>query len=178
MPGKDLKAGFKTFLIKDLSLDEDFYEGIGDFQVRRYRGPRSKAKNEVVVTFENREVADAVRAKAANLAGRGNNAGIRLHVPGHLLTNFKLLENLGYQMRAVDSSIRRVIKFDDQNMDLIMDVKIRDRWRRVKPSEARAAKSAKSFGVASGPEELSSDHIADFFSTASVATGANATPME
>ena len=180
VPGKDLKAGVKTFLTKDLGLDNDFFEGIGDYRARRYRDPRSKAQHEVVVTYENREVADAIRAKASNLAGRGNAAGIRLHVPGHLLTNFKVLENLGYQMRAVDGSVRRVIKFDDQNLDLMMDVKIKDRWRRVRPAEAKAAKSANSFGVSAGPEELSSVNIADFFADASssVATGANASPME
>ena len=131
-----------------------------------------------MATFENREVADAVRSKASSLAGRGNSAGIRLHVPGHLLTNFKLLENLGYQMRAVDSSVRRIIKFDDQNLDLIMDVKIRDNWKRIRPAEARAAKAAKSFTASVGPEELSSNNITSFFADASVATGANATPME
>lgn len=59
-----------------------------------------------------------------------------MQVPGHLLTNFKALENLGYQMRKVDSSIRRVIKFDDVTQDVVMDVCIADEWKRVRPAEA------------------------------------------
>ena len=84
-------------------------------------------------------------------------------------------------MRAVNSSIRRVIKYDDQNLDVMMDVKIGDSWRRIRPPEAQAAKQANSFSATNGPQELSSVNIADFFSgqlSLSHATGANATPME
>ena len=77
-----------------LKTDNLYREGLGNVVLRRHRDPRSKAKDEVVATFENREVADAVRALASNLAGQGALAGIRLHIPGHLMTNFKLLENL------------------------------------------------------------------------------------
>ena len=66
--------------------------------------------------------------------------------------------------RQVDRNIRRVIKFDDQNLDLMLDVRINDKWRRVRPPEAQAAKMANSFSTSvGGPEELSSINIADFF---------------
>ena len=178
--GADPVAGFGVFLWEKLKLDEEFCSSIGNVAVRQYRDPRSKAKNEVIALFENSEVADAIRGSSSNLAGMGFRAGIRLHVPGHLMTNFKLLENLGYQMRAVDSNVRRVIKFDDQNLDMMMDVKMGDRWRRVRPPEAKAANT---FSSSNGPEEMSSGNIADFFANvsrapgASNATGANATQM-
>ena len=58
-----------------------------------------------------------------------------MQVLGHLLTNFKALENLGYQMRKMDSLIRRVIKFDDATQDVVMDVRIADEWKRVRPAK-------------------------------------------
>ena len=103
--GQDLQAGFDAFLRDKLKTDSSYRDGIGAVVLRRHRDLRSKAKNEVVATFENREVADAVRALASNLAGQGSSAGIRLHIPGHLMSNFKLLENLGYQMRSVNSCL-------------------------------------------------------------------------
>ena len=91
--------------------------------------PRSKNANEVIITFRTRGVRDAVKAAARSLAGEGRGAGIRLQIPGFLSTNFRTLENLGYQMKKVDSSVRRVVKFDDAKMDLMMDVKVGDSWR-------------------------------------------------
>ena len=79
------------------------------------------------------------------MAGDKDRAGIHLQILGYLTTNFKLLENLGYQMRAVDPAVRRVVKFDDENQDLMMDVKIGEDWGRIRPAEAQAAKMSKSF---------------------------------
>ena len=118
-----------------------------------------------------------MKAAAPSLAGTSS-AGIRIQVPGYLTHNFKLLENLGYQMRAVDPSVRRVIKFDDDNYDLMMDVKVGDSWRRIRPAEARAAKNSNSFSVSTGPKEMTSAGIADFFTRVpnNPVTGANAQP--
>ena len=133
-----------------------------------------------MATFESREVRDAVRASSKNLAGCAVKAGIRLHVPGFLSTNFKLLENLGYQMKSAAGGVRRVIKFDDENQDLMLDVKIGDQWKRIRPPEAQAAKRSRSFVASSGPEEMSSGNIADFFASATrnPAAGANTVPMQ
>ena len=130
-------------------------------RVERHYDPRSKAKDEVVVVFSNKETRDAVRAAAPNLSGN-NAAGIRIQVPGHLLTNFKALENLGYQMRKVDRSVRRVIKFDDATQDVVMDVKIGDEWRRVRPTEALRAKK-NTPRLSAGPAEMTMANITDFF---------------
>ena len=101
-----------------------------------------------------------------------------MQVPGYLSSNFKLLENLGYQMRAMDRGVRRVIKFDDDNMDLVMDVKIGDSWKRIKPAEANVAKLSRTFTSNSGPQEMSSAGIAAFFA-GTPATGANTqSPMQ
>ena len=91
------------------------------------------------------------------------------------MANFKLLENLGYQMRAVDQEVRRVIKFDDERLDLMMDVRLRGTWKRVRPADALKAKQNNPRISNAGPEVMSSDAISDFFAT-TPATGANAVP--
>ena len=98
---------------------------------------------------------------APHLAG-DNASGILMQIPGHLLVNFKALENLGYQMRKMDRSIRRVIKFDDDSMDVVMDVKMGDQWKRVRPREALKARKSTP-RLASGPAEMTMDNITDFF---------------
>ena len=110
--------------------------------------------DEAIVVFSNKETRDAVRSAATNLAGHGKAAGIRMQVPGFLLTNFRALENLGYQMKKVNPSVRRVVKFDDDNMDVMMDVKIGDQWRRVRPADAIRAKKNTPGLPRSGPADM------------------------
>ena len=65
-------------------------------------------------------------------------------------------------MRRTDPEVRRVIKFDDENRDVMMDVKINDVWRRVKPAEALRARR-NTPNLSSGPAEMSFSNITDFF---------------
>ena len=146
-----------------MKLDKGFLELVGPVEIRRHFDPRSKAKHEVVVVFSNLETRDAVRASAVNLAGEGNRAGIRMQVPGHLLTNFKALENLGFQMKRVKADTRRVIKFDDETLDVMMDVRVDDVWRRVCPSDAIRAKRSNPNLSKNGPQDMTLDNITDFF---------------
>ena len=129
-----------------------------------------------MVFFRSKEIRDTVKAAGPQLASLGRAAGMRLHLPGHMLTNFKLLENLGYQMRAVNSDVRRVIKFDDEHLDLMMDVKICGSWKRIRPDDALQAKRNNPALAKSGPEVLTGAGIADFFASSTPATGANAVP--
>ena len=178
--GPDLQAGLKAFLTDKLGFTEQDVKDMSPFNVTKHMDPRSKATNEVVVHFPNSGVTDTVKAAAPRLAPLGRAAGIRLHIPGYLLNNFKLLENLGYRMRTVNADVRRVIKFDDENLGLVMDVKVDGTWRRVRPADALAAKNAigETVGLSSGPTPMSGSHIQDFFTNPPpAATGANATPM-
>ena len=161
--GGDLQLALKKYMHDFLDLTDEFVEEMDSVMVRWHRDPRSKADHEVIVTFETKEVRDAVKAASKNLAGSTIKAGIRLHIPGYLSTNFKLLENLGYQTKSV-AGVQRVIKFDDDNQDVMMDVKIGEHWKRIRPAEALAAKRSKTFTAPSGPEEMDSSNIADFFS--------------
>ena len=172
VPGPDYKRSLEDFLENKLQFSRADIIGFGDFVVEKYFDPRSKAANEVTVFFRTKGVRDAIKAAGPNLATYGRAAGIRLHMPGHMMANFKLLENLGYQMRTVNSDIRRVIKFDDEHLDLMMDVKINGTWKQVRPADALAAKRNNPAIANAGPEIMGNQGIADFFS--SPATGANA----
>ena len=75
-------------------------------------------------------------------------------------------------MRKVNPSVRRVLKFDDENMDVMMDVKIADQWRRVRPADAiRAKKNTPNLSV--GPMEMTLDNITSFFAPAPGAGASN-----
>ena len=65
-------------------------------------------------------------------------------------------------MRRVNRDLRRVIKFDDENMDVMMDVKIDDQWKRIRPADAITAKR-NTPNLSAGPAEMSSANISDFF---------------
>ena len=52
--------------------------------------------------------------------------------------------------------------FDDENLDVIMDVKINDQWKRIRPSEAINAKKYTPT-LTSMPLEMLSANISDFF---------------
>ena len=165
------------YLSSKLKFPPDDIASFGDFEVEKYFDPRSKTSNEVVVFFRSQEIRDTVKAAGPQLATYGRSAGLRLHIPGHMMGNFKILENLGYQMRAVNPDVRRVVKFDDENLDLMMDVKFGGSWKRVRPADALKAKENNPTIVSAGPEVLTSSGISDFFSSApSPATGANAVP--
>ena len=90
------------------------------------------------MTFESTDARDAVRAAAHNLAGH-KDSGMRLHVPGHLEPHFKILENISYVLKGKYPSLRRNIKFDEQNMDLVLDFQTEDgeQWRSVRPPQAK-----------------------------------------
>ena len=75
-----------------MKLDKAFIDNLGHVKVERHYDPRSKNKEEVLATFRNKEMRDVVRGTAPSLAGLGNAVGVRMQVPGHLLTNFRALE--------------------------------------------------------------------------------------
>ena len=65
-------------------MDEDLAEtDLGEVRIRRTREPKSKNKNEYVVTFKSKQVRDEIRAHASNMVNQ-DLEGMRLHVPDHL----------------------------------------------------------------------------------------------
>ena len=106
-------------------------------------GPRSKIKNEVVVVFSSTEVRDAVKGSARELAGHPN-AGIRLEIPFALQPSLKALESVSYRLKQKYPDIKRNIKFDDDEKDLVLDFctdpSSEAPWRKVRPAQAKAMK--------------------------------------
>ena len=178
--GDDVGAALRQFLTQKLRFTDDQLRDFGKMSYRRLKEPLAKARREVFCTFETKEARDAVKAASRHLASEGSGVGLRAQFPGFLLENFRLLKNIGYNLRSSDDSVRRSVKFDDAALDLMMDVKIGDSWKRIRPAEARIAVNNNP-QLRRGPEELTGDDLSGLMSRAlskTPATGANATRME
>lgn len=107
---------------------------------RATRGGQSSrtgdVRDEVLVRFETTRERDDVRSFAKNLERKGR--GMRLKIPDHLWPSFRVLQELGYELKQKHPSLRRNILFDDSNMDLKMDISTDSTtWKTVLPSGAR-----------------------------------------
>ena len=116
-----------------------------------------------------------VKGKGVNLAKHGQRAGIRIQVPGHLMSNFRALESMAYHLKQKDGGVRRVVKFDEDAQDLFMDIKIAGDWKRIYPDQVRTVQAARP-EIKAGPAVLSADAIQSLLG-GSPATGANSAPL-
>ena len=106
--------------------------------------PGSKITGEVVAVFSEPEVRDVVRRAAKELAG-ASDSGIRLEIPHYLKPSLKALEAVSFNLKKKNDKIRRNIRFDDGDMDLILDFNTDPDgdgvWRRVTAAQAKSMKS-------------------------------------
>ena len=119
--GKDeneILAGVKDFCRNALGLGSD----LGIAAVERARSsPRGQPYLEAVVEFEDNFSRDRVFSCGPQLASyRDNNnrptCGLRLQIPGHLMGQFRALENFAYMHRTRHrGEVKKHIKFDDNN---------------------------------------------------------------
>ena len=101
-------------MIDHRKLDHAFLSSLGPFSVQRVpSGPGSKVKDEAIVHFHSVEISDAVRRCAKNLAGKGQDYGIRLELPYHLKTAMSALQTVSYVMKQKFPTSRRNVLFDD-----------------------------------------------------------------
>lgn len=140
----DLLTRTREFLVAELLMDNSY---VLDLKLRVKRAPGSsrgrdkdaaaaRVKDEVLVTFETARERDEVRSYAKNLEKKGR--GLRLEVPDHLWPSFRVLQELGYELKQKNPSLRRNVLFDDVNRDLKMDFSEDNAvWRTVSPSDAR-----------------------------------------
>ena len=76
------------YLTDKLRMDEAFVrDDLGEVKIRKHLDPRGN-KHEVYVTFETKEIRDAIKAKAHHLADHPDTAGMRLHLPNFLQKDF------------------------------------------------------------------------------------------
>ena len=134
--GEDLEDAFKVFLRNKLKLPDSTVRSLGKIEVQKRPGKVAEQKLEVLAVFECKEERDAVKAAGVNLAGQ-ENVGLLIHVPGHLLDNLHALNSVGYNIKLKNQGVRRSVKFDDENLDIFMDIRINNQWKRITPAEAR-----------------------------------------
>ena len=156
-PQDEIRASVGRFLSDKLKLPEEVVEEAAASKVARVpASSKSKVTCEVTVEFPSVHLRDIVRKSAFNLAG-DREAGIRLEIPHHLMNNFKALEAASYRLKLKHENLKRIIKYDDEMMDLVLDFKIgAEAWRRLKPCQARELQ--KSDG---GVEEVSAADMTD-----------------
>ena len=88
-------------------------------------------------------------------------AGTRIQVPGYLMDNFRALEAVGYSMKKAGSNVKRSVKFDDLNQDLVLDIKIGEEWMRINPAEAKAV-CRENPEIRAGPKKMGRNEITKF----------------
>ena len=132
--------------------------------------------------FPDATTRDAVRSAAFNLAG--SNAGMRLEIPDNLRASLRALESVSYKWKKRHPGLKRNVKFDDEVMDLVLDIKIDDNatWRKIRPEQAMAVKL--SLPSQDDEAEMDSNELHSMMAgngttpgPSSSATGANATPQ-
>ena len=109
-----------------MMMDKQFVdEDLGEVRIRRNIERRPKYKDEVCVTFESKEIRDAIKAKGPALANFREEAGMRLQIPDMLQKDFKALMSVAYDMKRTNKELKRNVKFDEESMGLFMDLQTR-----------------------------------------------------
>ena len=178
--GPDLRTALSDFLINELQMDPEILNEVPNFEVRRVRATRSKIEDEVIVLFPDVETRDGVRSAAPRLAGN-KDAGVRLEVPEFLRPSLRSLESAAYLLKQAHPGLKRNLKFDDEVMDLVMDVRLAEgsAWKKIRPGEAAEAKKGRALPSREGSVEMDSAELQSLMSQGqpTPASGANAMSM-
>ena len=143
---EEMDKALKEFIKSALRIPDFESRSLRAERIRRTRtSPKSASYLEVCVTFTNQDDRDFVASKAVNLAELVENdgkprAGVRMDVPGHLMPTNNDLKSYAYQTRqSHGKGTKTHIKYDDQKMDLYLEVKLpgSDNWLRIMPEQAR-----------------------------------------
>ena len=157
--GEDLADAARVFFANKLGMTDDRIRALGELRVSPAPGKAPRDRKEVLVTFDNSDDRDAVKALGSSLAGQ-RAAGMSVHVPGHLLDSLYALNGVGYSIKNKNEGVRRSIKFDDLEQDIYLDIFVGGQWKKITPSEARGAlKKLPSSSASSLSNTLSSDDI-------------------
>ena len=91
------------------------------------------------------------------MADHRDTAGMRLELPDSLQKDFRALMNLAYDLKSKHPTLRRNVKFDEEDLGLFMDIQtgVDERWRRIKPDQARKLAKTRT----RGPEKLNDSDI-------------------
>ena len=155
--GPDFLAASLAFMLEKLGADVGLFElKAGD--VRRIIEPKSKIPDEVVVEFPIAAIRDSIKSLGFKLEGQ--RAGIRMEIPNFLKSDFYVLQNLSYKLKQSNKSMKRGIKFDEENFGVMLDIQLPGQdWSRIRPDQAREAGRSDP-SLRSGPLVMSGDMIA------------------
>ena len=126
----------------------------------------------MVVSFATAQDRDLIKSMAYKLGGKKELA-LRLEIPNHLLGQHRVLNTAGQELRRGRPGCRTTIKFDDDNLRLVLDYRLQDeQWKRLGPDQAAAAvgKEGRRLNI----EETSAEA---FMGLLEPLSGANATPL-
>ena len=116
-----MRGALGVFLRDRLKLSQHFLADMGELSMKKVASSSdSKIQGEIIAVFSTIEVRDAVKRAAKELAGQ-TDAGVRLEIPYSLQPSLKALEAVSYHLKQKNPGMRRNIKFDDQQMDLVLD---------------------------------------------------------
>jgi hypothetical protein len=169
--GPDLKAGVRLFVERCLEADSGLIENLPVSAFKRTPTNRnSTIKDEVIVTFLSTQDRDYVKSLAYKLAAKKDHS-VRLELPAHLLGQHRVLSAAGQELRSGRTGSRTTIKFDDDNMRLIMDYRVPNgQWKRLCPEQASGV-------VSSQPREIQETSTEEFRGLLRPLTGANLTEV-
>ena len=157
--GGNTRKDLAEYLTTKLRMDPEQIEELGAVTIKRILDKKNQYKNEAIVTFESKQDRDAVKALASNLANhRDEEAGMRLHIPDHLQKDFRSLMNLSYDLKKKHPTLKRSIKFDEDCLNLMMDMQTEPgkEWKRIRPCQARRAARPRENR---GPQEMDEDEL-------------------
>ena len=173
VPNRDLKNGAIGFVEEHLDADASILHALPPSAFRRPPSNRNSAiREEIIVCFKTLGDRDYIKSLAYKLAGKKDHV-VRLELPSHLLGQHRVLGKAGQELRAGLSGSKTIIRFDDDNLRLVMDYKTKDGpWKRLCPDQASAA-------VGTGTEERQTVETSatDFQALLRPASGANAQPL-
>ena len=120
--GEEMRIGLQRFHSQRLGLGEDVLSDMVECSLRRIQpskknGPSGLA-HEITVEFPTVDLKYVVRGAAYNLAGRSD-AGIRLEIVHHLMSNFKALSSASHKLKQRYPTCKHNIKYDNEEMDLV-----------------------------------------------------------
>ena len=136
----DLTIAAENFLTNVLKIPRTTVETMKIEHVERMRqARRSRIKDEILIRFKTVNDRDAAQSYAPNLASVAHAAGLRLHLPGHLMGLFRQFEQHAGALKAKHPEMKRSLKFDDSVQSLAMDVKLGmlSNWQRIAEHEMR-----------------------------------------
>ena len=115
-------------------------------RIRRTRtAPQSTSYMEVCVTFSTVDDRDYISSRSFNLSSHIDKygkpqAGIRMEIPGFLMSTFKDLNTYGgIAKRTYGKDLRKYVKFDDEEMSLFLEIRLPNstNWLQITPTRAK-----------------------------------------